>query len=144
MIKSIERELLNTKTAGRRKTGWQPGMPRSAPTMFNNESNRNNDYPVEQPCNQLKFDPCLGEHEAVRIESESGTYSFRAAVAHHRGLVVVSPVPERVSPGRSVGYGISLKCESAENGTYIWADHDVMPAGTQIVRLRPFNGGGGR
>ena len=112
--------------------------------MIHNDPNRHNRYSVAQHWNQSKFDPCLGEHEAVRIKSESGTFSFRAAVAHHRGLVVLSPVPERVSPGRSAGYGITLRCETAENGTYIWADHDVTPAGTQIVRLRPFDGGGGR
>jgi hypothetical protein len=68
------------------------------------------------------------------METDTGTYSFTAAVEEDNGHIVLSPVPERVSPG-GIGYGVELFTSSIKSGWYIWGDHTITPVGTKVVRL---------
>jgi len=87
-------------------------------------------------------DPVLGEAEPVRLETDTGTYSFRAVVEERGGVIRISPVPERVSPG-GVGYGVTLTAESVPSGDYCWGDHTITPAETKVVRLTRWDKRGG-
>lgn len=82
-------------------------------------------------------DPVCGADETVRLETDAGSETFRAVVSTDGGVVTVSPVPERVSPGRTVGAAVKIASESAPDGWYVWGDHRITDVGTKVVRLTP-------
>jgi len=90
-------------------------------------------------------DPVLGDPEPVRLETDTGTYTFRAVVDERDGIIRISPVPERVSPG-GVGYNVTLTAESVPSGDYCWGHHTITPVETQVVHLTHWDkrAGGGK
>ena len=57
--------------------------------------------------------------EQIQMETDSGEYTFTATIKPQSGRWIMSPVPDHVDPGATVGRPVRITSETL-NGWFIW------------------------